>query len=659
MIGDGNFSFSLALAKKNAPLSFNLIVTSLETLDKVVARPGAAENIQELQRMGVTVLHSVDGTSLKDCKELAADVVKFDTIIFNFPHVGGKGNLKQNRQLLHNFFKSAVDFLKPVEGEIHVTLCQGQGGTPSDCTKRGYENTWKIVEMAAESGLMLTRLEAFEPLAFPSYCPTGYRGQDKGFLLQGALIHVFTLPQLDPSPSPWRRLSEASCYESCSFCFQIALPPAIQLQLSSTTAFIGLPAIEENLKFSALSQAWHPLTLITDMVEKTLKQSNCLWKSVDVLIRQQVIVHRLPSDCVPDEGAAKASLYPVIFHDQPPELATTDPQRSSNHCASIDQSPLLCLQHTAELEIPRLATILIAAGPCEPVLQLVFSPSVRNPPISLHASDQPLTHELVGVFSVRHLLEEGQSVESILFHFEMVMTELLREVLGNSSHLTSVNKSRFLWQPSNESAHLRSCRELRLDTSEDVLIGPVVRFGQVSYRPRVASGVGDMESSVLIGFMLYLESLAMLHFGIEDVRLFWSKDTRFRSQFLAEDPRRVAFKPFNLFPPTYTHDVSFWGGKNNCSCTTKGTATSEGEFSDLQLAALVRRLTNNCAVSLQCVDTYLQPASEVICGDEPKISYCYRLLYRSADRALSRSKAAALQLELREALRKELGLELR
>ena len=47
----------------------------------------------------------------------------------------------------------------------------------------------------------------------------------------------------------------------------------------------------------------------------------------------------------------------------------------------------------------------------------------------------------------------------------------------------------------------------------------------------------------------------MILFGIPDIRLFWSEDPRFLSQFL---PGKItAFKPYSKYPPCYK-DLSFW-----------------------------------------------------------------------------------------------------
>lgn len=57
-------------------------------------------------------------------------------------------------------------------------------------------------------------------------------------------------------------------------------------------------------------------------------------------------------------------------------------------------------------------------------------------------------------------------------------------------------------------------------------------------------------------FGLGLERLAMILFSIPDIRLFWSKDPRFLSQF-SPSKGIVPFVPFSKYPECYK-DVSFW-----------------------------------------------------------------------------------------------------
>lgn len=57
----------------------------------------------------------------------------------------------------------------------------------------------------------------------------------------------------------------------------------------------------------------------------------------------------------------------------------------------------------------------------------------------------------------------------------------------------------------------------------------------------------------------------MVLFSIPDIRLFWSKDERFLSQFSANTIS--TFKPYSKYPPCYK-DMSFW--------LPQGARTDEG-----------------------------------------------------------------------------------
>lgn len=57
-------------------------------------------------------------------------------------------------------------------------------------------------------------------------------------------------------------------------------------------------------------------------------------------------------------------------------------------------------------------------------------------------------------------------------------------------------------------------------------------------------------------FGLGLERLAMVLFGIPDIRLFWTEDVRFSSQF-HESKKHMTFVPYSKYPICYK-DVSFW-----------------------------------------------------------------------------------------------------
>lgn len=64
-----------------------------------------------------------------------------------------------------------------------------------------------------------------------------------------------------------------------------------------------------------------------------------------------------------------------------------------------------------------------------------------------------------------------------------------------------------------------------------------------------------MENRVAWAFGLGLERIAMVLFKIPDIRLFWSTDPRFLSQFT--DGKITSFRPYSKYPPCW-RDISLW-----------------------------------------------------------------------------------------------------
>jgi len=208
ILGDGNFSFSLSLLEGlcSTRHDFKLVATSLEAQSDVMRRKQAEDNLTKLSQSENTyVFHGVDCTKLASHEALRDIGPTYDRVIFNFPHTGGKSKIQCNRNLLKDFFVSLSESqLLSKAGEVHLTLCHGQGGTPGEDSQRGYENSWKAVEMAAEGRLVLDRVEPFNAFEYPEYTQTGYRGHsDKGFSVDHSLCHVFRKPLPDvPSLYP-------------------------------------------------------------------------------------------------------------------------------------------------------------------------------------------------------------------------------------------------------------------------------------------------------------------------------------------------------------------------------------------------------------------------------------------------------------------------
>ncbi|RWR77026.1 heavy metal-associated isoprenylated plant protein 41-like protein [Cinnamomum micranthum f. kanehirae] len=161
LVGEGDFSFSLCLANAFGSAS-NIVTTSLDSDDVVTKNYSQAKsNIQNLLKMGATVLHGVDATKMKLHTDLS--MRKFDRIIFNFPHAGFHGKedtinlIGLHRNLVQGFFGNASRMLRP-NGEVHV----------SHKTSAPYDR-WHLEELASKCSLSLTECVNFEKADYPGY----------------------------------------------------------------------------------------------------------------------------------------------------------------------------------------------------------------------------------------------------------------------------------------------------------------------------------------------------------------------------------------------------------------------------------------------------------------------------------------------------------
>uniref|UniRef100_A0A8C5FQJ8 Ferredoxin-fold anticodon binding domain containing 1 n=1 Tax=Gadus morhua TaxID=8049 RepID=A0A8C5FQJ8_GADMO len=239
-VGEGNFSFSSALSKLSPE---NKITATCLQRQEDVKHEGAAANIQMIRDSGGTILFGVDCTRLEECASLQGAV--FNRVIFNFPHCGRKSGVKKNRELLKKFFLSCVKVLDE-HGDIHVALCNGQGGTPADQPMREWQNSWQVVAMAAEADLVLSSVQPFKSEEVESYKCTGYRSQDKGFHVENALVHVFT--RSHPYTTPVRM------YDDCDDLIMFFL---------TSRDFLCIDSV-------------HPIKLVQDYVVNGLEERCCI-----------------------------------------------------------------------------------------------------------------------------------------------------------------------------------------------------------------------------------------------------------------------------------------------------------------------------------------------------------------------------------------------
>ncbi|SCV70083.1 BQ2448_1477 [Microbotryum intermedium] len=148
-------------------------------------------------------------------------------------------------------------------------------------------------------------------------------------------------------------------------------------------------------------------------------------------------------------------------------------------------------------------------------------------------------------------------------------------------------------------------------------------------------------------FGLGLERIAMVLFSIPDIRLFWTQDERFLSQF--ENDRITTFKPYSKYPECYK-DFSFWIPNQNEAERDHGLGIKAWHENDF--CEIVRDVAGDWVEGVQLIDEFVHPKTG-------RRSVCYRLNYRSMDRSLSNEEVNELQTKVVEEVVREMGVEVR
>lgn len=137
-------------------------------------------------------------------------------------------------------------------------------------------------------------------------------------------------------------------------------------------------------------------------------------------------------------------------------------------------------------------------------------------------------------------------------------------------------------------------------------------------------------------FGLGLERWAMKLFEIDDIRLFWSTDSRFMNQFRAGEITK--FKSYSKFPVCYK-DIAFWLNDNE-------------KFNENEFFSLVRAVSGDLAETVELIDEFVHPKTQ-------RKSLCFRINYRHMDRSLTNEEIDKYQFELRDLVANKLSCELR
>ncbi|KAF1835993.1 phenylalanyl-tRNA synthetase [Decorospora gaudefroyi] len=187
-------------------------------------------------------------------------------------------------------------------------------------------------------------------------------------------------------------------------------------------------------------------------------------------------------------------------------------------------------------------------------------------------------------------------------------------------------------------------------------------------------------------FGLGLERIAMLLYSIPDIRLFWSKDKRFLSQFHEHEPIRP-FVPFSKYPACFK-DVSFWlRTSSSSSSSAAGGATpihppaqqqtqsssipppassstmpippaaaapaaATPAFHENDVMEIAREVGGDLVEDVRLTDEFVHPKTG-------RRSLCYRVNYRSLERTLTNEETNEMHDRLRGLLVDRLGVQLR
>ncbi|XP_006833879.1 PREDICTED: ferredoxin-fold anticodon-binding domain-containing protein 1 [Chrysochloris asiatica] len=613
LVGEGNFSFAAALSETLDPNATSIIATCLQRQADLARDPLAEENLRRLRERGTEVRFGVDCTQLADAFELHDR--EFDRIYFNFPHCGRKAGVAKNRELLAKFFQSCADVLAEA-GEVHVALCRGQGGTPADKPMREWHNSWQVVAMAALGGFILSDVHPFICKAVPGYRCTGYRSQDKTFHVEGALNHIFTR----------------------SLPFECSQPRIFRIRLGDQWFSFSEPAtLAGKLNRGFLeAPSCHPVRTINEKLIDELGKAFPLKRL------------KCPSPVWPQGGTSvltswncdfpSAAIWISLFEDNSDSESPTDgtiqdieelqmslserslprnPERGDKEEAheEIYGQVKACLRSSLLVHVQ---AIIQAPDLVPGSLYILSGPVFRKNLIS--AFTMPAFHETLLILGFNQNLKDGY-LQSLLSHLKCILDHLLTQALLESSKLSRSVK--FVFQP-NGKDYMITVKSHNFDphSTEDLILGSVTTS---------ATNIIHKDQCFVVVSM-NLDLLVMLIWGISDWRMLWTFDNRFLKNFV---PGKIEpFKSYSLYPPCYAHDISFWLDEK------KG-------FNELEFHTVAREVSQNTVISIQFLSRFQHPKTE-------QVSLCYRLIYQTCDKTLTRQQVASMQSQFREEIQRRL-----
>ncbi|OWM65899.1 hypothetical protein CDL15_Pgr015324 [Punica granatum] len=241
---------------------------------------------------------------------------------------------------------------------------------------------------------------------------------------------------------------------------------------------------------------------------------------------------------------------------------------------------------------------------------------------SIDSTHYPVFHQMEGVRVFRPIDWESSGKDGTTYAAE----DLKKCLEGLARHLFGAVEMRWIdtYFPFTDPSF-----ELEIYFKEKWL--EVLGCGVTEQEILNRSGNAD---DVAWAFGLGLERLAMVLFDIPDIRLFWSSDERFTSQF-SGGQLGMKFKPFSKYPPCYK-DMSFWISES---------------FTENNLCEVIRGVAGDLVEEVTLIDNFT--------NKKGMTSHCYRITYRSMERSLTDEEINDLQWNVREQVQSKLNVVLR
>jgi len=271
-VGEGDFGFSACISKiLPSADGRELKATTWDSKTKLESSfANASANTRMITENGGSVLYGVDATKLDEHFTPST----FDSVVWMFPHVPGKQNIKRNRALLQAFFSSSRKVLAP-GGTVVLALAEGQSGLGNLTSNQDWLHSWKLSAAAAEGGMLVSSRADLELSEFHNlgYSPQGHRGSGGTFPTRQAEIFRLVAPDSERN----KVAVQAPCYVHELHLLDSKMHAASALESAAEMAVIALLA-EKGLPTSSL---WSTLLVDfyvcprTQLLSHTLQLAYC------------------------------------------------------------------------------------------------------------------------------------------------------------------------------------------------------------------------------------------------------------------------------------------------------------------------------------------------------------------------------------------------